>query len=105
MSTYTPDCWVLVKIYSEDFPEGVPKVLAGWYGGYLGSDSWKLSSGVESVIDKGDFYEFLNSSGSVYLCHKEAQRMSGYMSTIFSGWKAQERNSGGLRIEIEEKIV
>ena len=75
MSTYTPDCWVLVKIYSE------------------------------SVIDKGDFYEFLNSSGSVYLCHKEAQRMSGYMSTIFAGWKAQERNSGGLRIEIEEKIV
>lgn len=106
MSTYNPDCWVLVKFYSEGYPEGVSKVLAGWYGGYCGSDSWKLSSGVESVTDGGDHYEFLNSSGSIYICHKDCQRMSGYMSQIYNGWKSESlKDDGTFRIEIEENIM
>lgn len=106
MNTYNPDSWVLIKFYSEDYPEGVPKVFAGWYGGYLGSDSWKLSSGVESVVDKGDYYEFKNCSGSIYNCHKQSQQMSGYMSDIFSGWKTEEAKSEGkIRIDIETNIV
>ena len=41
VSTYTPDAWVVVEINSEEFGM-IKKIFAGWYGGYCGSDSWKL---------------------------------------------------------------
>ena len=41
MSDYSPEKWLVVKISVENNPS-VHKVFACWYGGYLGSDSWKL---------------------------------------------------------------
>jgi hypothetical protein len=78
-----PDCWVVVRISS--FEHGtVDKVLAGWYGGYGGGDSWKLSSRIEQTNEFPDRFEFHNNSGSVYVCYKGAERMSGYMSTQYN---------------------
>jgi len=90
--TYTPDNWVLVEITS---PEGInKKVLAGWGGGYLTGDSWKLSSGVTKIVDVGEAYEIHNHSGSVYICRKSSERMSGYLASIFHSLEKSATKSG-----------
>ena len=91
MSVYSPDRWVVVRISNDT--ECIEKVLAGWYGGYLGSDSWKLSSGITHANIDGDVIEFHNHSGSVYRCHKNCYGMSGYMASIYSGWEQDQKNS------------
>ena len=69
MSEYIPDKWVVVKIGDAN----VYKVFASWYGGYAGSDSWKLNSGITKATLINNHYEiahydFEGSSGSVYRC-------------------------------------
>ena len=44
MSDYSPDRWVVVKIVTAK--ERLYKVFASWSGGYGGSDSWKMNSGI-----------------------------------------------------------
>jgi hypothetical protein len=84
MSTYTPDTWVVLEFdYDGDV---IRKVFAGWYGGFANGDAWKLSSGITETKDFEDRYEFLNESGSLYICHKNAYGMGGYQSSIYSTW-------------------
>lgn len=97
MSRYVPDCWVVVRIQSKDYPP-IDKVLAGWYGGFGGSDSWKLSSGIIDTLEFDERFEFTNHSGSVYICYKNAQKMSGYVSGIYNSWVEQQNDY--LKIEI-----
>jgi hypothetical protein len=84
MSTYTPDRWTVVELTGPD--GSIKKVFSGNYGGYCGSDTWKLSSGITEVNKYEDRYEFLNESGSLYICYKHAYGMSGYMHSIYAGW-------------------
>lgn len=106
MSTYYPDKWVLVEFDSPDHGK-ITKVMASWYGGYLGSDSWKLSSGVTKITKTDVGYEFLNDSGSVYFCHKDVYGMSGYTSSVYANFAKQitELNDGStIRILDEDKV-
>lgn len=77
MSEYTPDSWFIVKITPKD-TEPFYKVVAGWSGGYLYGDSWRVNSGIKSYKEEEDCYYFYGNSGSVYRCRKglEEQRMS-----------------------------
>ena len=77
MSEYNPDSWVVFKITGVE-EKDFYKVLAGWSGGYLDGDSWRINSGIVKVEDDGDYWNFIGDSGSVYRCHKqgEAMRMS-----------------------------
>lgn len=63
-----PDNWVILKIA---FPNTRPlyKVLAGWSGGYLDSDSWKLNSGIVAAEKVGSSWVFYGRSGSEYWCN------------------------------------
>lgn len=70
MSDYRPDKWVVVKITGPKSPP-IHKVFACWYGGWAGSDSWKLNSGITKATLEGFVYSFEGSSGSVYHCHKD----------------------------------
>ena len=93
MSVYDPDAWVVVKIH----PPGEKmyyRVLAGWYGGWAGSDAWKLSSGITKVVEHEHHFEVYNESGSVYNCHKETERMTGYTHSVFSNYKEQADKEG-----------
>lgn len=47
------------------------RVFGSWSGGYLDGDSWRMNSGIESVIEEDDHYLFIGSSGSTYACHKD----------------------------------
>ena len=104
MSDYTPDRWVVVKITGPDTPP-VHKVFACWYGGYAGSDSWKLNSGITKVTYEKRVYLFEGSSGSVYECHADCYGTNMYGMSVLSNMidKAAEN---GITIDIlpEETI-
>ncbi len=101
MSVYTPDRWVVVDLSGPD--SSISKVFAGWYGGYLGGDSWKLSSGIMKVTEEDNRYEFLNESGSLYICYKNAHGMGGYMSSIYHNWASQMTDE--IKIKLSESYV
>lgn len=88
MSTYTPDVWEIIKVAEPNQPP-MYKVLAGWYGGYAGSDSWKISSGIDSCTEDEHWYHFHNHSGSVYRCHKESKRTSSMTGSIYEYYKKE----------------
>ena len=46
----TPDKWLVLKIGD------LYKVYGTWYGGYLGSDSWKINSGIVKVEEDEYFF-------------------------------------------------
>jgi hypothetical protein len=87
MSEYIPERWVVIEFVTPE--ETIRKVFAGWYGGYLDGDSWKLNSGNKSERELDDRWEFDGYSGSTYVCHKSAYGLSGYMSSLLSGWIKQ----------------
>jgi len=84
MSVYTPDAWVIVRFTKG--AEVTDKVLGGWYGGYGGSDSWRISSGITDIVEKDEHYLITNHSGSEYRCYRGAERMSGVMSSEYNQW-------------------
>ena len=84
MNEYMPDRWVILEI--NNGKETLNKVLAGWCGGYLDGDSWKLNSGNIKEEEFDDRWEFTGTSGSVYICAKSAYGMSSYMGSVYRGW-------------------
>jgi hypothetical protein len=104
MRTYTPDCWVMLKFTSDKYPTTY-KILAGWYGGYLNGDSWKLNSGITEIVDNDTFYSFKGSSGSVYDCHKQCYRMSGYVSSVFANFVEQMNDPEAVAINAKVELL
>jgi hypothetical protein len=97
MSNYTPDRWVVIKIsHGENI---VYKVFACWYGGYAGGDSWKMNSGITSVVEENNYYVFSGASGSTYTCHKEHYGVNLYGQGVLSSLIAQAGELGAT-IEI-----
>ena len=98
MSEYRPDKWLVVKITGKDTPP-VHKVFACWYGGYAGSDSWKLNSGITKATLEGYVYSFEGSSGSVYECHKDYYGTNGYGADVLVNMIARA-GMNGVTIEL-----
>ena len=86
MSHYKPDNWVILHIKSDDAE--IYKVLAGWSGGYLDGDSWKLNSGIVGIYDNtvDNCFDVVGHSGSVYHLHKEACRVSMATSGVLDAF-------------------
>ena len=71
-----PDNWVVLEIMtSVDDTNPAYKVLAGWSGGYLDGDNWKLNSGIVKVRELADSWVFIGNSGSEYVCDKEQYKL------------------------------
>lgn len=107
MSNYEPYKWTIIG--ADGMKEGFKsnkneclKVLASFKGGYLDGDSWRLSSGIESVVEKEHHYEIKNHSGSVYKCAKGAEGFTVYTATIFAEWQGAYE---GLRTYSAEECV
>ena len=75
-----PDRWCVITFKTDEGE--IDKVLAGWYGGYLDSSYWKLSSGVERVEETEEAFIFHNYSGSVYTCYKNRYGLTALTSDI-----------------------
>jgi hypothetical protein len=100
MSDYIPDRWVVVKISGyEDRSTPVYKVFACWFGGYAGSDSWKLNSGITKATLEGFVYSFEGSSGSVYECHKDSYGYNMYGGSVLNNM-IEKSKEHGIEIEI-----
>lgn len=84
MNKYVPDKWVIIKTDVDGLHY---RVLASWYGGYTSSDSWRMSSGITSIVETETDYEITNESGSVYYCKKIRLGMSGHTLTVFDNYK------------------
>jgi hypothetical protein len=84
MSEYAPDRWVVVKIVTPK--ERLYKVFACWSGGYAGSDSWQMNSGITQANLVDNRWEFKGYSGSVYSCHTQAYGTNGYGSNVLQNF-------------------
>ena len=98
MSEYAPDKWVVVKISSDKSPP-IHKVFACWYGGYLGSNSWKLNSGITRAYEDGNCFMFDGSSGSTYCCHKSNYGSNAYGAGVLQNM-IRNASMNGVTIEI-----
>ena len=69
---YFPHKWVVID-YGEEVGLAQQRyaILAGWYGGFAGSDSWKRSSPVVEWDFKEYGLDVSTESGSKYVLHKD----------------------------------
>ena len=68
---YQPDNWIILKVITEE--ESYYKVLAGWSGGYLDGDSWRMNSGISKIEMSNNHYDFIGDTGSIYRCRKNGE--------------------------------
>ena len=97
MSDYTPDQWTVIRIHAPG--QVIYKVFASWSGGYAGSDSWKLNSGIVRATFTDPYWEFDGSSGSVYRCNKDSYGTNGYGSMVLSNL-ISNADAQGMQIEV-----
>ena len=98
MSTYRPDNWVVLKIKEGKGTFPFYKVLGGWSGGYLDSDSWRLNSGVTEIKQDGDYYEFYGESGSCYRCHDKSYGLRMNNAGIYNQLVNQQKFKGQIML-------
>lgn len=67
------DNWVIVEIQDDDGSVAGWKVLAGWSGGYLDGNSWRMNSGIKDWYITPNTYIFEGYSGSEYICPKDRE--------------------------------
>lgn len=86
MSTYNPDCWVLIKLKNIKPDIEHLRVVAGWFGGYTQGSSWKINSGIVDYKydDVSETYTFMGNSGSSYICPCNLEGEKWCMSGAFS---------------------
>lgn len=102
--TERPEGWGLVK---EVFNENTRyRVFCGWRGGYLGSDAWKMNSGITKIDEDEDYYYFHGNSGSCYQCHKKAYgNIDSYAGSVFANLQMQAEEKGiGFDPILEEDV-
>jgi len=65
----------------------------------MGSDSWKLNSGIVRATFADPYWEFDGSSGSVYSCHKDSYGTNGYGGSVLSNL-ISNADAQGIQIEV-----
>ena len=91
------DNWVVIFCNGD---EPHYRLLTGTSGGYTTGDSWRINSGIVSVEKDDLFYAFKGSSGSVYLCHKDAYCLRRNNAHVWS--QLQETHGDKVSIMNEE---
>ncbi len=103
--TYCPDKWVMLKCTHPKF--GVTyKVLASWYGGFAGSNSWKLSSGTLDAFFDEEYgvYHFPQHTGSIYICHPKVYGMSMHTAGVLDSWVRALKDTDGTMEVMDENF-
>ncbi len=94
MNQYMPDKWQVIEVTING--ETFRKILASWYGGFAGADSWRISSVIEDVKDDGEFYVMQTASGSEYKCNKGWEGTSMLAYSKYEEFKALVEARGGV---------
>lgn len=78
MSKYCPDGWNIIKLPNEDY-----RVFAGFLGGYINPDSWRVNSGCSRAEVTPTGWLVFGDSGSCYSVGKHNHgRQSLYSHNI-----------------------
>lgn len=99
--TINPDRWIIVNMTLDG--NTTQHVFSGGYGGYCGSDTWRLSTKIESIVKKDKIFEIETISGTQYSCNIMAYGMSSYMSNVYDN--LVENNPGALSVDASYKEV
>jgi len=99
---YFPDNWVILKIKPGKGAYPFYKVLAGWSGGYLSGDSWRMNSGITRITGDEDYLKFWGESGSCYVCHKDTYRLTMSISGVYNSLKEKEEFGGQITLMPED---
>lgn len=106
MSAYTPDAWVIIEVDSPEHGK-ISKILAGWYGGFGGSNSWKISSGIVDFVEfyspDSAVYKSLQHSGSSYVLYKRAERLTVLTAGILSEYQEKLSEIGATMQVIDSR--
>lgn len=84
MSDNFPENWLILKVQGEGAEFSGYRIFGVWRGGYLGSDMWQLNSGIVSVTEDENNFNFKGKSGSVYICRKSNYGTSPYGSRVIN---------------------
>ena len=87
---YSPDNWVILKV-DVDIDKLHYRILAGWSGGYLDGDSWRMNSGITKIEEEDDYYLFTGETGSVYKCFKGSEILRMNNAHIYENLKNQHQ--------------
>lgn len=100
MTEYFPDRWLLLEVIDKNNIKFL-KVLSSTNGGYLGSDTWRLNSGIVKAIyfKEKDVYRIYSESGSCYNCCLYGATNLGY--SIFEQLK--EKFPNRIKAAMSEK--
>lgn len=106
MSYYTPDGYEVLKIKVCGQDNITLKVFGSWSGGYLGSDTWRVNSGVVSIKDQGDNYIVEGYSGSQYILSKTANHITAYNKGVLEDMIGELKSYGHQAdiISVEDAI-
>jgi len=102
MNEHNPDNWVVLKIKEGKGTFPFYKVLAGWSGGYLGGDRWRMNSGITSVEKQEYTYGFYGWSGSVYWCHQGAYGLKMSTAGVYKDLCLQQEFGGQIQLMPED---
>jgi len=83
MTEYCPDAYQFLRISSTKDNTVVYKLFAVWVGGYAGSDSWRINSGVTSIYKEGESVRVGGHSGSCYVINTSTH-MTGYGQSVIN---------------------
>ena len=97
---YTPNKWIILKIEYKD--EVIYKVFASWYGGYNGSDRWRINSGIVKIEETDNSFKFYGYSGSCYECMKDSYGTNSYSQNIIN-YSLKSAEEQGVIITIMSK--
>lgn len=91
----TPDRWVAVQIETEE--DRYTRIIAGWVGGYFGSDSYSISTPIVEEREDEHHIHFSTESGSTYICNRSAEGFTSHTRDIYDAVSGGAE-SAGLRL-------
>ena len=95
-----PEMWKVIELTKEGEPP-LRRVFAGWRGGYIDGDHWRLNSGIVSTEFDEVVYSFEGTSGSIYKCHKNLEGITGsWLQFTFEEIKQMFKDKGYTVTEI-----
>lgn len=95
---YAPHYWVILKV-TDDTKAAHYRVLAGWCGGYVGVDTWRLNSGITHFEEDSEAYLFYGETGSCYRCVKGAYGLSRVTKPILRSFQAKHGDDNVVLLE------
>lgn len=96
-----------LAVIIESLLDGVVRhhVLAGWYGSYLGSESWRLSTPIMEVISNDDDVVLCTtSSGSTYILNRSKLGLTSMTNTILAGLVEIDESNVKVIVDTPEDV-